>query len=136
MLRSDIGLSHMYLGLLWCVGLLIVTSDGLADRLQCLAISVVMKAHKSEPRCRVRDSGESARASWNACKFASEGRDGGGIMSGGGDMFLGRGDALNISLKAKSEFFPLLDDFIMYFRQWYLHETKMCNIAPQFCTQL
>lgn len=92
-------LSHIYRDLLWCVGLLIVTSDGLAGRLQCLAISPVINAHRSVPLGR-RDKGDLESASVNVCKLAaSVPSDSGGATPGGGDMFLGRGDDLIIKKK-------------------------------------
>lgn len=82
-------------GLFWCVGLSIVTSDGLAGLLQWRAISPVMKAQRSAPRC-LRDNGERASASLNVCNSVSVPRDSGNGVPGGGDKFLGRGDNLPI----------------------------------------
>ena len=81
----------MYRGLFCCVGLSIVTSDGLAGLLQCLAISPVMKAHRSGPRA-MQDRGDRAKASLNVCSSVLRPRDSGGCTPGGGDMFLERGD--------------------------------------------
>lgn len=81
-------------GLFWCVGLSIVTSNGLAGLLQCRAISPVIKAHNSAPLCRL-DSGDRTSASLNVCKSAvSVPKDSGGETPGGGDMFRGLGDNL------------------------------------------
>lgn len=80
--------------LFWCVGLSMVTSNGLAGLLQCRAISPVMKAHNSAPLCR-RDNGDLTNASRNVCRSASEPiSDSGGETPGGGDMFRGLGDNL------------------------------------------
>lgn len=70
------------------------TSDGLAGLLQCRAISPVMKAHKSEPRCLLA-RGDRASASRNVCSSASVPNDSGGATPGGGDVFLGLGDNLD-----------------------------------------
>lgn len=82
---------HMYRGLFCCVGLSIVTSDGLAGLLQCLAISLVIKVHRSGPRV-MQDNGDLAKASLKVCNSALRPRDSGGEIPGGGDMFLGRDD--------------------------------------------
>lgn len=79
---------YIYRGLFCCVGLPIVTSDGLAGRLlQWRAISPVIKAHKSDPRGR-HDNGDLANASLNICMSGCIPKDSGGETSGGGDMFL------------------------------------------------
>lgn len=82
---------HMYRGLFCCVGLSIVTSEGLAGLLQCLAISLVIKVHRSGPRV-MREIGDLAKASLKVCNSVLRPRDSGGAIPGGGDMFLGRGD--------------------------------------------
>lgn len=85
---------HMYLGRFCCVGLPIVTSEGLAGRLQWRAISPLMKAHKS-PLRDTRDIGLRANASRNVSIFGSGlsvGRT--GTLPGGGDIFRGPGDNL------------------------------------------
>lgn len=86
---------HMYRGLFcWCVGLPIITSEGLADRLQWRCISPVIKAHRSAPRGR-REEGDLANASVKVLRLASELRDCcTGPPIGGGDIFLGFGDNL------------------------------------------
>lgn len=75
--------------LFWWVGLSMVTSRGLAGRLQWRAISPVMKALRSAPRwCRLD------RASLKVCSSDSTPRDSGGETPGGGEILRGRGESL------------------------------------------
>lgn len=77
-----------------------VTSEGLAERLQWRVISLVMKAHRSRFR---RATGDATKASRKALRSDSPARfSGAGIMAGwvllgNGDMFCGRGEDLELS---------------------------------------
>lgn len=90
---------HMNRGFFCCVGLPIVTSDGLAGRLPCLAISPAMNVHRSEVvRLLI---GALKRASLNVWRSGSNPRDAGGCTPGGGDIFLGLGDNLKIIVNVR-----------------------------------
>lgn len=90
----------MYRGLFGCVGLPILTSDGLAGLLQWRCISPVIKAHKSTPNGFLVDV-FLARASLNVCKSASVPIFVAVPALGGGDIFVGRGDNLINFYKTK-----------------------------------
>lgn len=83
----------MYRGLFCCVGLSIVTSEGLAGLLVWRAISPDIKAHNSDPR-GTQDKGDDTNASLNVRKLVSKVSS--GATPGGGDMLRGLGDNLNL----------------------------------------
>lgn len=86
----------MYRGLFGCVGLPILTSDGLAGLLQWRCISPVIKAHKSTPIGFLFDALLLflANASLNVCKSESDVIFVVVAAIGVGDIFVGLGDNL------------------------------------------
>lgn len=83
---------HMNRGFFCCVGLSMVTSDGLAGRLQWRAISPAMNVHRSEVVLLLR--GALKRASRKVWRSVSKPKEAGGATPGGGDIFRGLGDNL------------------------------------------